>query len=363
MLTGSRRTSLGANRNRGKATAALVAALLLATSAASAAVEPLCTPGLRVNEEKFVSIGGIEQWITIKGERCENPIILFLHGGPGNALSPYADAMFGHWTHDFTLVQWDQRGAGRTFGKNPETASAPLTLEQMTRDGLAVAEYVSRRAGNRKVILTGGSWGSILGVMMAKARPELFEAYLGVAHVVNKRENQAATYEQVLALARAAADEESTTALTEMGAPPWKNPRSPGIVRRITRKYEGQSTVAAPAAWTRPAADYASPEALAEAEAADDYSFVQFVGMNDDGMFSKVDLPAMGLEFSIPLYFLHGAQDLVTVPEIARRYFDSITAPDKAFVLVPEAGHDPNAATVDAMYRLLKTRLQPLLKR
>jgi len=72
----------------------------------------------RVKEEMFVRIGGIDQWITIKGDDRNNPVLLFLHGGPGDALSPFADAMFAGWEKDFTLVQWDQRGAGRTYGKS-----------------------------------------------------------------------------------------------------------------------------------------------------------------------------------------------------------------------------------------------------
>src|SRR5690606_26034885 len=67
------------------------------------------SPSQEVNEKGFVSIGGIDQWVTVKGDSCANPIILFLHGGPGNPLSPYSDEVYGAWAKDFTLVQWDQR--------------------------------------------------------------------------------------------------------------------------------------------------------------------------------------------------------------------------------------------------------------
>ncbi len=122
----------------------------------------------------FAPIGGIPQWITIKGDDRANPVILFLHGGPGNAMSPFADAMFAGWEKDFTLVQWDQRGAGRTYTKNGPSVEPTMTLERMTDDGIEVAEFLKKHLGKDRIVLEGGSWGSVLGIRMAHARPDLF---------------------------------------------------------------------------------------------------------------------------------------------------------------------------------------------
>ena len=119
--------------------------------------------------------------------------MLFLHGGPGNMLSPYADAIFGGWKKHFTLVHWDQRGVGRTYRRNPPPEGSALTIARMTEDGLAVAEYLTERLGQPKVVLVGGSWGSILAVHMIKSRPALFSAYVGFAQVVSYEENQKAS--------------------------------------------------------------------------------------------------------------------------------------------------------------------------
>lgn len=131
------------------ATLAIVASPLPARSAHVATPGPAgcASPGDPAQDAGFVRIGGIEHWITITGERCANPVILFLHGGPGNTLSPYAHRIFGGWQTHFTLVQWDQRGAGRTYGRNPPSPDSTLTVESMTTDGLAVAEYVTERLG------------------------------------------------------------------------------------------------------------------------------------------------------------------------------------------------------------------------
>lgn len=173
-----------------------------------AAQAPSSTPE-RVEEEMFVRIGGIEQWITIKGDNRKNPVVLFLHGGPGDALSPFADSMFAGWEKDFTLVQWDQRGAGRTYGKSGPAIEPTMTVERMRDDGIEVARFLAKHLDKKKIIIVGGSWGSILGIHMAHARPDLFYAYVGSAQMVNMRKNQSASYARVLELARAEGDQQA----------------------------------------------------------------------------------------------------------------------------------------------------------
>jgi pimeloyl-ACP methyl ester carboxylesterase len=313
----------------------------------------------RIDRAMFVVIGGIEQWITITGADCSNPAVLFLHGGPGNTLTPFADAIYGGWAETLTLVQWDQRGAGRTFGRSAPPEDAVLTVPQMAQDGVAVAEHVAALLGKKRVLLTGGSWGSVLGVHMVQARPDLFHAYVGVSQLVNKRENQAASYSRIVALARAAKDETTVAGLEGIGAPPWRNPRHPGVLRRAARAYEAKAATPAPAHWWTRSPAYGTGEAMREYEAGEDFSFLQFVGLNDDGMFSTVDLPRLGLKFAVPVYLVQGAEDLVTVREVTQRYFDRIEAPEKGLVIVPRAGHDPNEALVAAQWNILKKIAAP----
>lgn len=331
------------------------------------AAAPLSAPGScassaqPIDEKGFVPIGGIEQWITIKGSRCANPVILFLHGGPGNPNSPFAASMYANWEKDFTIVQWDQRGAGMTFGRNKPADDERLTVEQMRDDGLAVAAYLQQHLAKRKVILMGSSWSSILGVNMIRTRPDLFHAYIGSSHIVGSRENQATTYASLLAMARDAGDKDSIAKLEAVGTPPWTNPRSSGIVRRVVYKYEAKLTDPAPKSWAM-APEYTSAKAQADYEGGEDYSYIQFVGMKGDGMYAGVDLPKLGTTFAVPFYMVQGEADLLTLPEVSRRYFDSIKAPRKEFVSVPRAGHDPNQAMLDAQFRILKERIVPALE-
>lgn len=337
----------------------MLAGALLALPFASAAAAPACTsPQQRVNEEGFVRINGIEQWVTMKGDSCANPVILIAHGGPGNPQSLYENGPDAGWRRDFTVVHWDQRGAGMTYGRNKPGEDEKLTVDGLRDDGLAVARHVAARLGKNKLILMGSSWGSVLAVNMAKTSPSLFCAYLGTAQFVAQRENIDG-HDKLIALARAANDTETVAKIEALGPPPWVNPRFFGIERRASRKYEAMGADPMPRSWAAPGAMYATPQAQADYEAGEDYSFVQFVGMKGDGMLGTVDLYKLGLEFKLPVYLVQGTQDLVTTPDVTQRYFDAIKAPVKKLVLVPRAGHDPNLPMVQAQSKLLREEIRP----
>jgi pimeloyl-ACP methyl ester carboxylesterase len=316
-----------------------------------------CTaPGKPVDEQGYVTIGGLEQWVRIKGASCANPVILLVHGGPGNPSTTYADNVYKDWEKDYTLVQWDQRGAGKTYERTPLADDVALTIERLRDDGVEMARYAARRFGRQQVILMGGSWSSALGVTMAKASPASFCAFLTTSQLVTGGMGRD-SYDATLSQARAAGDKESVDKLERIGPPPWTEPRNPGILRRVMRKYEAMSTEPAPKAWWQPAGVYATPEYEAAYTAGEDYSWLQYVGLHGDGIASKLDLYKLGPKFDMPVYMVQGAQDLLTMPTPSKRYFDSIQAPRKEFVLVDRAGHDPNPPILAAQYRLLKDKV------
>lgn len=308
-----------------------------------------------VLEENFVQIGGLAQWMTIRGASCANPVVLVVHGGPGNPMTPFAEKLYGPWEKDFTLVQWDQRGAGRTFGRNKGSADETLTVERMARDGIEVAEYIRGRLGKQKLILKGGSWGSVLAVHMAKMRPDLFSAYVGTSQFISNQDNQLASYNEVLKRASAAGDSKTVATIEALGPPPWKNPRNFGILRRATRVYEGKVTDPAPKAWWAKSPTYATVQAEAEYLEGEDYAFLQFVGMQGNGMLSTIDLRKLGPRFDMPVYLIQGTEDLVTTKEVTQAYFDSIVAPHKELILLERVGHDPNVPMLEAQYKVLKS--------
>ena len=319
-----------------------------------------CASGLAsaatpVLDEGYRRIGGIEQWVSIQGQDRKRPLILFLHGGPGNPLSPFAKTLYGAWARDFVLVQWDQRGAGLSFARNPGQAEQALSVDRMVEDGLELAAQLKKEFGGRPLILMGSSWGSALGVHMVKRQPELFAAYVGTAQMVSASANGEASYRQTLALAEAAGDNATVAALRRIGAPPHRDPRAFGVLRRAIRAQEAKTCTPAPRDWWQPEARYQSAEAEAASEAGEEYSFLQFVGMAGDGMLSTLNLPALGPQYRVPMHFIQGEHDLLTPLAVTQRFVDSLQAPEKSLTVVPLAGHDPNPPLLAAQWRLLQT--------
>ena len=325
---------------------------------AGAQVSPTRVPE-PVKEETFVRIGGIDQWITIKGDDRNNPVVLFLHGGPGDAWSPFADSMFGGWERDFTLVQWDQRGAGRTYGKSGPSIEPTMTIQRMAQDGIEVAEFLAKHLNKKKIIIEGGSWGSILGIHMARARPDLFYAYLGEAQLSDERKSLSVSYARVLEMARTSGDQQTITALTGIGPPPWNSISKWPVFRKWERLYQAKLVTAPPAPSTI-SPEYASPEERAQWDAADDFNFEHFWGITLSGPLMDVDLPALGTDFSIPIFIIQGEEDLTAPHEVAKAYFDSIKAPRKQFYLVPGTGHEASLPELNLMLKVLVEQVRPL---
>ncbi len=311
-----------------------------------------------IHEESFVKIGGIEQWVTITGSDSANPVVLFLHGGPGDALSPYADDVFKGWNKDFTLVQWDQRGAAMTFGKSGPVG-ADITVDRMVQDGIELAEYLASHLHKKKIILVGGSWGSILGANMVHARPDLFYAYVGQAQIVNWWGNLSASYARVLESAQGANDQVGVAALREIGPPPWHSLSQFPKFRKVQQQYQKKLV---PPHHYAISPEYASAEARAEWQAADDSTFVSFVGLDFNGPLAHVDLKAMGNSFSLPIFIIQGQEDLTALPNVASSWLESLNAPMKQFYTVPATGHEPSPALIDLTRKVITERIVPLTK-
>jgi pimeloyl-ACP methyl ester carboxylesterase len=333
-----------------------LAALALACPLAQAAEPVACKPGQPIHDSGYVKIGGIEQWVSIDGADCAKPALL-LHGGPGNPISVYENDPYAAWSKDYVVIHWDQRAAGLTWSRNAPSEDTPLSLAQMRDDGIALSRHLLERLGKRKLVLLGSSWGSILGGHMAAGSPELYCAWMPVAQVVNDTETMRASREIILARAQAAGDAATVERIAALGTPPWTNPRNFGILRRAIRKYEAMVAEPAPAAWQEWKTARSTPQARAQYEAAEEYSYIQFIGMKGDGIASQVDMARQAASFKLPVYMVHGEQDLLAPKEIAQRYFAQIAAPRKLMLVVPRAGHDPNASLIDAQARLLASEL------
>lgn len=320
---------------------------------------PACAGGA-INEESFVRIGGMDQWITIHGRDRANPVLLLLHGGPAVTFTPQADAMFRGWDQDFTLVEWDQRGAGRTFTRNGgEAIAASMTMLRMIQDGIEVAQYAARHLGHKKVIVMGASWGSVLGIQMIRARPDLFAAYVGPAQIVDMQKNSAMVYARLVTMAKTAKDSDAAAAFAAIGPPPWHRIADWQAYQKEEQIYQHRLAPAPPDFPISPA--YASAKEQADDKAAVEFSGRHFLGEKLDGPLIA-DLPALGTDFSVPVFVIQGERDLTALPELARAYVETIKAPAKKFVLLPGAGHAPSAALWSLTHKVLMEEARPLAR-
>ena len=135
-----------------------------------------------IDEGLYVKIGGIDQWLQIRGQDRNNPVVLCLHGGPGASWLRLT-TLFLPWEKEFTVVQWDQRGTGKTLETTGASIASTMSVDRMAEDGIEVAEFLQTHLHKDKIVLLGFSWGSLLGVQMAMRRPDLFDAYVGTGQI------------------------------------------------------------------------------------------------------------------------------------------------------------------------------------
>ena len=317
-----------------------------------------------ISEEKFVLINGIEQWITIKGNPSK-PIILFIHGGPGSPISPYVDVMYKDLEKDFIIVQWDQRGSGKTYGQNsppeeltPEYLKAnPLTLEQMTNDGVEVSKYLLKYLKKQKIILFGTSWGSALGVNIVTKQPELFYAYVGHSQIVTSTID-VAFYARIYKIAEEKMDKDALEILNSIGKPPYSRAKNVGLLFRVLKKYERMNATPAPNNWFQLSASYDNDIDNKNRADGDDYSFVNYVGdekLGVQSMSANINFLNDNVDFKIPVYFIQGNEDIMTPKESSKNYFEKIKAPKKEYYLLPNAAHGFNESVVEAQYKIFKS--------
>jgi len=317
-------------------------------------------PKRGIDEALFVKIGGIDQAIQIRGEDRANPVLLVVHGGPGISMIGLT-TVFRPWEKSFTIVQWDQRGAGRTFGRNGGAAeAAQMTIDRMTRDGLELATYLCGHLHKRKIVLLGHSWGTVLGVRMVKQRPDLFAAYVATGELVDKQLNERTSYDIVLGMARAAHNAQAVKELGGIGPPPYKDLPTLLVQRKWLDVYDLASERDLISHMT-PVVAFAPNYSL-----LDIYNAQRATPFSQQTLFAELnpfDSRKLGPDFAIPVFIFQGDKDLNTPTVLARDYFAWIHAPSKEFVVIKDAGHSAIITRPDAFLAELVQRVRPVVQR
>jgi pimeloyl-ACP methyl ester carboxylesterase len=306
-----------------------------------------------INESGYVPIGGIDQWIQVRGEDRANPVLLFLHGS-GMTMTPFTP-VYRDWEKHYTVVQWDRRGTGKTLARNPGD-SGRLTFDLMASDGIEVAEYLCQRLDTDKVILLGHSQGTIVGVMMAQRRPDLFHAYVGTGQVTDMARNEAGSYPLAVQRARAAGRRKGLRELQKAGAPPY-----PAARTWLTKQRWSFDTDAELRAWGKKSLRMlltAPGMSLGEI-----YRFNLAFTFYPQPLYEETmswDARQAGTRFAVPFFLLHGDTDPHTLTSLATEYFAAIEAPVKDLALLPGGGHCAVLVQPATFLTELRARLDPL---
>ncbi|THD61406.1 alpha/beta hydrolase [Phenylobacterium sp.] len=281
----------------------------------------------------------------MRGNNPANPILLFVHGGPGSPMMPESWVFQRPWEDFFTVVQWDQRGAGKTFAAAGLKPDKTMTLDRMQADAEQLIDLLRTTYGKKKIFLVAHSFGSVIGVRVAQHRPDALYAYVGVGQVVNVLKNETMGYQETLAQAEKVGNEAAVKQLKALA--PY-----PGVATAADVSLAAMFKIVAERKWdvalggmrygrsTDPetgiralSPDYTDDDVKAAdlgEQSSDIILFPQLVSVD----FDKVT------DFKCPVFIFAGAADRTTPTPLAEDYYRRIHAPKKAFFKIERASHD-----------------------
>ncbi|UNK50866.1 alpha/beta hydrolase [Lysobacter sp. S4-A87] len=303
-------------------------------------MQRIVAPG-GVQESYRTRIGGIEQWLNVRGQDRDNPMILFVHGGPAAPITPTTWQFQRPMEEYFTVVNWDQRGAGKTYNEAtpPDSIGDTIHIQRYVDDAIEVAQYLRKRYHKDKLILVGHSWGTIVGMGAALKRPDLFYAYVGIGQVINTRDNERISYDFGVEQARAHNNEEAMRELASIAPYPGDTPitRDRIILARKWPQFYGGLT-----AFREDSNYYYRGPRLSP-----DYNDVDRCAINLGSVFSlgrllpeflEVDFKGVR-EFPIPVVMFMGRHDYTTPSQPTGAWLEKVKAPYKQGVWFERSAH------------------------
>lgn len=310
-------------------------------------------------------IGGIDQWIYVRGQNAANPMILFVHGGPASPLAPTLWEFERPIEEYFTVVNYDQRGAGKTFLEtDPKSVADSIHIDRYVDDLIEIAQSVRKRFSKDKLILMGHSWGTIVAMKAVLKRPDLFYAYVGIGQVINTRENERLSYKYAVDEARRNDNQKALAELASIAPYPGDHPITREriiIARKWAQFYGGLSAYRDGGAKYYFDAPLLSPEYDCKAMNAIDEGNV-FTLEKVLPEFLAVDLTAVR-KFPIPVIMFLGRHDQTTPSEPTAAWLRRVRAPYKHEVWFENSAHMIPWEEPGKMLVSLLTYVRPLAGR
>ena len=307
---------------------------------------------LGVESLERVTLGGIPQWILVRGWDQDNPVLLFLHGGPGFPETAVSRLFSTGLEKHFTVVHWDQRGAGKSYRFGEDRSS--WTIQDYVDDTHELIELLLHRFGKERLFLVGHSWGSVLGLRTARDHPELLHAFVGIGQVVNWREQEEISYRWVVERARSTGNTRAQEELATI-QPPYEHPSEMWMERKWLAHFGGDFYDA------QGMRKYVLAGALSpHYSVLDGLRFARGIGAPLEMWRNEIQetnffrtAPHVG----VPIYFFVGRRDYNTPFELVERYAETLEAPRKEIVWFERSAHSPNLEEPDRFQEAMVSRV------
>lgn len=333
-------------------------------------VLPAGTPRIRLKRKgdraksiarlEKLKIGGSDQWVLQRSENIDNPVILFLHGGPGTSQLTSNRRNTKRLEKFFTVVNWDQRGAGKSYAAIAD--SGRMNIEQFIQDTRELTLYLMKKFNQERIVLAGHSWGSALGALTVARYPELYHCYVGFGQVANMAEGELASYRWTLDQARQKRVRRAVRALEKMGPPPYAGDWRASTIseRSWVARFGGEVH----GNWFG-----AVGIVLGNVLFSREYNLADRVNVFRGVLGSmkllwpelfKVDLFQSVPELKVPVFFLEGRHDHEVPSEIAAMYFAVLKAPAKELIWFENAAHMVNSEEPTLFCNIMVEKVRPI---
>jgi pimeloyl-ACP methyl ester carboxylesterase len=334
---------------------------------------PAGTPRIRVPEGRDpakvvavlerVRLGGADQWILERSENTDNPILLFLHGGPGTSQLTMNRRNTRALEQSFVVVNWDQRGAGKSYRAIGDVPR--MHVAQFVEDTHDLTVYLLEKFHQDRIVLVGHSWGSLIGVLTAARYPELFHCYVGIGQAANMMASEIASYQWTLQQAELRHDTRAIAALQRMGPPPYPGDWRAHVMteRRLLARYGGERHANSNGAFGLVMGGVAFSREYGLADRVNVFRGILGSMKLLWPEMLQVDLFTSVPELQIPVYLMEGRFDHEAASEIAERYFHALKAPSKELTWFEHSAHMLNFEEREKFDRILVERIRPSIVR
>ncbi|MBO0409871.1 alpha/beta fold hydrolase [Enterococcus hulanensis] len=292
-----------------------------------------------IAELRKVQLNGRKEWVSIRGENRNKPLLLFLAGGPGGSQLAATRYELAELEKDFVVVNWEQPGSGKSYSAIPKKQ---LTPEIYVQDGTALVRSLLKEFRQEKVYLVGESWGSALGIFMAKEQPELYHAFMGTGQMVAFEETEKIDYALAMKLAKENGDQKIVDSLRKNGTPPYYG-KSVTTKSAVYLNYLSQRMARNPEI-QNPGFQTIRDLSAKEYGILDKVNYLRGILQTFNQVYPQlyeIDLRKDYAKLDIPVYFLLGKHDLNAPRSLAEDYYDKLAAPEKEIIWFEHSGHNP----------------------